>query len=865
MQFMLWKVFLPFLVILIGITPTINAESIPDWVKNTAGWWANDAISETEFVNAIEFLANEGIIQVTASNSSKTSQNTPDWVKNTAGWWANDAISETEFVNAIEFLANEGIINVNKQDHVKNYAQMWLKNEMNDEEFLQNIKTIKKNYFLPTTDDYPLPQWIINNAGAVSHRILGDSEFKTEYLKKELQSCHNATIECKTPYINSHGFRHSELELKKKEDVIRIFAIGGSTTYGVGVNHNIETWPGILQEITNKYFPGKFEIINAGIPGGNSEHEYSILINKISKFQPDMIIQYDGYNDWQEYSVEDTLQNWKNSCEFSQKNGFKHIIIVQPLVVSGNRVLTIQEMNNGLDVINYIQKSQKYVDRFNEINNFCTGVYDFRNIFDYDFEPIFYDEGHVLEQGNRIIAENIYPIIAFYSELEYDEQIKSKSEGKSSSEIIYAVNSDFSNRIFKQMDLRNVFFDRSNLSNVEFIDSNIAGASFKFSNLKNVDFSNMDLTNTNFSGANLSNVDIKKKEFLNAIINGADLTNAVLTNRDLSEMDFSHTILNTDLTNTNFSGANLSHSIISPSKISGINFENADLSFGDLSNSDLKSATLNKANFFKADLSYSDFSGQKLNDIDFSNANLKNANFSDVDLKNSLFIESDIENANFQNIITDKVKFNNVDFSHIKNSSLENANLDRTVMSFCNLNGVKLPTTITELNFYKSKLNNVDFSNKIVKGSIFSSTQLMYSVFENADFAAYKIQKSYLDDGVRDIQILKDKFYPLPNSIIASISEFQNEITIDFLLYNNFVDANLEGANLENSNLHYADFSNANLKNANLKNANLIDVFFKGANLEGANLEGANLEGANLEGANLEGANLECINHEICK
>ena len=28
---------------------------VPDWVKNTAGWWAADAISETEFLNAIEF------------------------------------------------------------------------------------------------------------------------------------------------------------------------------------------------------------------------------------------------------------------------------------------------------------------------------------------------------------------------------------------------------------------------------------------------------------------------------------------------------------------------------------------------------------------------------------------------------------------------------------------------------------------------------------------------------------------------------------------------------------------------------------------------------------------------------------------
>ena len=48
----------------VWIIPGIYAESVPDWVKNTAGWWAEDAITETEFVNAIQFLVNQGIILV---------------------------------------------------------------------------------------------------------------------------------------------------------------------------------------------------------------------------------------------------------------------------------------------------------------------------------------------------------------------------------------------------------------------------------------------------------------------------------------------------------------------------------------------------------------------------------------------------------------------------------------------------------------------------------------------------------------------------------------------------------------------------------------------------------------------------------
>jgi len=95
------------------ITPSVFAEEkVPDWVKNNAGWWADTLISDNEFVNAIEFLINEGIIQVDAKAVSEKSDNIPDWVRNTAGWWATNQISETEFLNAIEFLIESGLINI---------------------------------------------------------------------------------------------------------------------------------------------------------------------------------------------------------------------------------------------------------------------------------------------------------------------------------------------------------------------------------------------------------------------------------------------------------------------------------------------------------------------------------------------------------------------------------------------------------------------------------------------------------------------------------------------------------------------------------------------------------------------------------
>ena len=99
----------------IGLMIPNAFADVPEWVKNTAGWWADDKISEEEFVNAIEYLVKENIIEVNVSQTSETSQGVPDWVKNTAGWWATDVISETEFVNAIAYLIKVGIITLEKE------------------------------------------------------------------------------------------------------------------------------------------------------------------------------------------------------------------------------------------------------------------------------------------------------------------------------------------------------------------------------------------------------------------------------------------------------------------------------------------------------------------------------------------------------------------------------------------------------------------------------------------------------------------------------------------------------------------------------------------------------------------------------
>ena len=90
------------------------AISVPQWVKNTAGWWAEDKISEDEFVKGIEFLVKERIIDnVKTGNAESASSAVPTWVKNNAGWWAEGQIDDNSFVKGIEYLVKVGIIQVN--------------------------------------------------------------------------------------------------------------------------------------------------------------------------------------------------------------------------------------------------------------------------------------------------------------------------------------------------------------------------------------------------------------------------------------------------------------------------------------------------------------------------------------------------------------------------------------------------------------------------------------------------------------------------------------------------------------------------------------------------------------------------------
>ena len=99
---------------------------IPDWVKNVAGWWANNEISEKEFLAGIEYLINNNIIYLVFMPCSGGAAEggfqillegklVPDWVKNVAGWWATDKIEDTDFINGIKYLIEQELLAIDNE------------------------------------------------------------------------------------------------------------------------------------------------------------------------------------------------------------------------------------------------------------------------------------------------------------------------------------------------------------------------------------------------------------------------------------------------------------------------------------------------------------------------------------------------------------------------------------------------------------------------------------------------------------------------------------------------------------------------------------------------------------------------------
>ena len=108
--------------VVISMVPTILSEApdidpgsytVPSWIKNNAGWWADGQIDDGSFVSGIQWLISNGIMSIPPTEQGAGSDDEiPSWIKNNAGWWADGQIDDNSFVSGLQWLISNGIMKV---------------------------------------------------------------------------------------------------------------------------------------------------------------------------------------------------------------------------------------------------------------------------------------------------------------------------------------------------------------------------------------------------------------------------------------------------------------------------------------------------------------------------------------------------------------------------------------------------------------------------------------------------------------------------------------------------------------------------------------------------------------------------------
>jgi lysophospholipase L1-like esterase len=108
--------------------------------------------------------------------------------------------------------------------------------------------------------------------------------------------------------------------------VSRILCLGGSTTYGYGVDRPEEAYPALLQKMLSSDLPAPvkgIEVINGGIPSGTTAEMLTHYQFKFHYYRPDLVILNPGGNDARAFHLPHYHPDYSHSR--------RQILLPQPL------------------------------------------------------------------------------------------------------------------------------------------------------------------------------------------------------------------------------------------------------------------------------------------------------------------------------------------------------------------------------------------------------------------------------------------------------------------------------------------------------------------------------------------------------
>ena len=113
--------------------------------------------------------------------------------------------------------------------------------------------------------------------------------------------------------VNQNNFRGKEMTVARRAGTCRIAVVGGSAAFDLWKRDD-QTWSVQLESYLNHNLGQSVEVLNAATPGYSSWQAYRLVKSKVIRWQPDIVLLYELYNDSLTFSHnnrQEIIQGWK--------------------------------------------------------------------------------------------------------------------------------------------------------------------------------------------------------------------------------------------------------------------------------------------------------------------------------------------------------------------------------------------------------------------------------------------------------------------------------------------------------------------------------------------------------------------------
>ena len=663
-------------------------------------------------------------------------ESVPDWVKNTAGWWATDAISEKEFVNAIEFLVKNGIIDLSKDckyyeeefSYLEEYVKTVLCDTRYSEEFFESEVLENNMDYKFNSNSFRGPEFDVNKSENIFRVFLiggstiqgwgvGESETIAHILQNKLNSLEtNENFEV----INA-GFggawSKDEIKLVKEKitklspDLLIIYDGWNDSLkqsgHHIGFDKDatpgkwVERWDDVCEMSRSENFEIIISIqplLFSGDKNILTDDENSIYVTHGMSYHNQVLDLLDEYSE--------KINDFK-SCEHTLDltNAFDNTAV--PLFidtghvgVKGNEIIAEKFLEHALPIIsNKIDKKLTHeftnyrlpiINQDRMDNNFLGQYIDKINFNNVNIENQKFNAALILNSffNESTITDSNFRFAIFDNTNFINSKILNSKIPRA-----ILLNSIFSEGIISDSYLSGTTFNQVIIENSEIQNSDLRGSVFSYTNISNTTISDIDFSFSHIDNMSIENSDLKFVNFLNSKILNSKIKSSSFDDVVFKSNDFAGTIFediifnNIEFQDSDFSakvspnsdiipGAIVVNSILKNTNFNSTVFSNIDWekltpeyieNIKSVQDRSKNSYFQNAVRIENSNLTNSDFSNTKLDFISLKNSNLTNVKFVKTSLKFVDFTGADLTGANLEGA--------NLEGANLEGANLEGVNL----------------------------------------------------------------------------------------------------------------------------------------------------------------------------------------------